>query len=647
MAFDALGQEENRKVDSRSTFVHRINLRDERGAPINLKDEKGNVPPYSPMQTCAVCHPSTLISHGWHFNAMDPSVNPGRQGEPWFIVDATTRTQVPVSYRNWPGLFRPEQFGMTPFQFALAFGRHLPGGGPGVRTDIPDPKARWQFSGRLEIDCMICHSANNHHDPAERARQIDIGQNLKYAPTVAMGLGEVRGQAKNIEPDEEDPASAQLKVLYHKPHFDNEGRAYIDVVRTPPAQRCYYCHTVNAVGKDQPGLWHRDTDVHLVSGLNCVDCHRAGIEHQDTRGYEWEHKDRNDPRLATLSCAGCHLGAHQAGAPANGSVTAPLGGKLGSPMPDHKGLPTIHFEKLSCTACHSGPWPTAAATNRIQTSLAHALGNERPTRVAETLPQLVEPVFLRGADGKIAPHRMVWPNYWGWMDGDTVTPIPPEVVKRVAGAALPALRETSKDAWTPLPDDKVLAVLEKLSSTDFRLPRVQQGATTQAGTQPTTSPATQASTRPATAAADPGAPKGAGQAVYISGGKLFSRADGKLAMKTHAAAEPYAWPLGHDVRPASQSLGVRGCADCHSSEGAIYFGQVAAIGPIKPEAAVITTNAELRGDSPALQRIWNLAFAGRTLMKILVFACAAVLIAVLLTYGVRTLGVLLSRRRAT
>lgn len=640
MACDAAAQEENRKVDSRSRFVHRINLRDERGAPINVKEEKGNVPPYSPMQTCAVCHPSTLISHGWHFNAMDASVNPGRKGEPWFIVDATTRTQVPVSYRNWPGLFHPDQFGMTPFQFTLAFGRHLPGGGPGMRNDIQDAKARWQFTGRLEIDCMICHSAQDHHDPAERGRQIDVFHNLKYAPTVAMGLGEVKGSAKSLEPDEDDPSVIpQLRVLYHKPHFDNEGRAYFDVIRDPPAQRCYYCHTVNPVGEQEPPLWHRDTDVHLVSGLSCVDCHRTGIEHHDTRGYEWEHKDRKDARLATLSCAGCHLGAEHAGAPANGlangDVTAPLGGKLGSPMPEHKGLPTIHFEKLACTACHSGPWPSAESTDRIQTSLAHALGLERPTRRPQTLPQIAEPVFLRGADGKIAPHRMVWPSYWGWMSGQTVTPIPAEVVKRIAGDTLPQVRETSPEAWTPLPDERISTALEKLSAGGFSLPSVQRSA----ATQPATMPATMPTTMPIQ--------KGSGQPVYIAGGKLFTRgADGKLAITSdHAAAQPYSWPLGHDVRPAAQSLGIRGCADCHSEQGAIYFGRVAALGPVRAEVAVMKTNAELRGDSPTLQRIWNLAFAGRTLMKILVFACAAVLIAVLLTYGIRTTGDVLARRR--
>src|SRR5438874_609605 len=89
--------EENRHTDARSRFVHRINLRAENGTPITLEKPE----PYSPMATCAACHPTNLISHGWHFNYIDQSVNPGRPGEPWIYIDATTRTQIPLSYRKW------------------------------------------------------------------------------------------------------------------------------------------------------------------------------------------------------------------------------------------------------------------------------------------------------------------------------------------------------------------------------------------------------------------------------------------------------------------------------------------------------------------------------------------------------------------
>ena len=93
--------EQNRHTDSRARFVHRINLWDEDGRNISMKDTEQR--PYSPTMTCARCHPTIFISHGWHFNAPDKSVAPGRVGEPWMYQDATTRTLLPMSYRDWPG----------------------------------------------------------------------------------------------------------------------------------------------------------------------------------------------------------------------------------------------------------------------------------------------------------------------------------------------------------------------------------------------------------------------------------------------------------------------------------------------------------------------------------------------------------------
>jgi hypothetical protein len=405
--------EQNRHTDSRARFVHRINLWDEDGRNISMKDTEQR--PYSPTSTCSRCHPTIHISHGWHFNATDPSVAPGRNGEPWLYSDATTRTLLPISYRSWPGTWSPKEVGMSDWQFVLLFGRHHPGGGPGFNptTQPADAKARWEFSGKLEVDCMICHSADNSHDPAERARQIELLQNFKWAPTVAMGLAHVPGSAKTlkVEPPEdgasEQPKKPTLKMSYDKTKFDAEDKVLFNVARKVPNNRCYYCHTALEVGPNVAPRWQHDGDVHLVKGMTCTDCHRESISHVTTRGYEREAGEKKDALLATLSCRGCHLGARGADGP-----TAAMGGKLGSPRPEHRGLPEVHFAKLTCTACHSGPW-ASMKPGFVQTSMAHALGLEKPTRTWETVPRIEQPIFVRGADGKIGPHRAVWPNYFG------------------------------------------------------------------------------------------------------------------------------------------------------------------------------------------------------------------------------------------
>jgi hypothetical protein len=71
-----------------------------------------------------------------------------------------------------------------------------------------------------------------------------------------------------------------------------------------------------------------------------------------------------------------------------------------------------------------------------------------------------------------------------------------------------------------------------------------------------------------------------GPAVYIAGGKLHRLDGGRLRAEDHAQAQPYLWPIAHDVRPATQALGAKGCQDCHSTETAIFFGKVSIDSPL-------------------------------------------------------------------
>ena len=140
--------------------------------------------------------------------------------------------------------------------------------------------------------------------------------------------------------------------------------------------------------------------------MNCNDCHRHGLDHRVTRGYEGESKRSGNPALETLTCRACHIGNRKPEQPEL------FGGRLGAPVAQHKGMPTIHFEKLSCTACHSGSWPKDVAS-RIQTAMAHGLGLADEHRSLDDPPGIVEPVFVEQDDGVIAPHRMFWPAFWG------------------------------------------------------------------------------------------------------------------------------------------------------------------------------------------------------------------------------------------
>ncbi len=625
---------ESLKTESRMPFRHVIPLRDHAGDMIQIPaelDEQGKPQeargnPYSTAQTCGKCHEYAVIGQGWHFNAGRTDAKPGRPGEPWILTDAGTRTQIPISYRGWEGTFKPADVGLSDFDFLVAFGRHHPGGGMGEpardKIDATDARLRrFLVTGGLEIDCLICHARNGEYDHEARYKAI-ANEDFRWAATIAGEFGAYgasrHGKAFADAWRPPRPAPTNFPpVKYERRRFDGAQHTTVEVARRAPSENCYFCHTsMSEVGDAR---WHGDQDVHLRAGMSCTDCHRNGIDHQVVRGYEGETGERpitdamiaqrvkvllrddaalKEPeartlaesqlkaelgKVETLSCRGCHYG----------SADAKFAGRLGAPHPEHHGFPPLHFEKLSCTACHSGPIPEDA-TRIVHTSLAHKLGLPGPTRGANTAPAIVQPVFLRDVQGKIAPHKMVWPSYWGYLRDGKVKPMLPDEVARVAGEKLPgqARDEVERDPYHTKPMEEarikdVLAVLE-------------------------------------------GAPgRTNGEPVFVASGKLFRLDGGNVKSEEHAAAKPYAWAVGHDVRPVSQALGAKGCGECHGKDSPIYYATVLARGPVDPSAGLRKAQWELRGDDEQVASIFAFTFNFRPLLKIMTFACALVVLGVL------------------
>ncbi len=507
---------------SRSPYVHQLTLYDHDGTAISPDDTPAMA--YSPQRTCGKCHPYGQISDGWHFSFNDPNAVAGRPGEPWLVVDPNGGAVRAISGRGWPGTQTPAQAGLSNWEYVKRFGHHIPGGGYGEPTraviDASDKWLRWSVSGPLEIDCMFCHSADQRHDPAAPAAQIEK-ENFRWSATAALGLAAVRGEASKapddwdpwMPPNPDRPEESGPTLIYDATRFDPDDRVFFNITRRVPNQRCYFCHTVRPVGEGAPEDWQRDTDVHLAAGLLCVDCHRHGLGHHMTRGYEGEANPTTQPAKASLTCRGCHLGEGDAA-----TIAAALGGRLAAPHPQHRGFPPLHFEKLTCTACHAGPWPQPT-TERVQTSLAHQLGLASRERHADTPPTIVQPVFVRNERDAIEPRR---------------------------------------------------------------------------------------------------------------------------AVAVGTAGAPYTWPLAHDVRPAAQSLGVRGCDDCHASDAPLFFGTVALPDEVRSMTA-------FHGYDATLAKVWGLGFVGRPIFKWFGIACAVLIAALLLRFACevwqqRVLGVELPPR---
>jgi hypothetical protein len=420
---------------SRVSPIHRIPLKDEFDQEI-VPSESYPLP-FSARFTCAPCHDYDTIRKGLHFNAGRPDASPGRPGEPWIWADEGTGTLIPISYRKWKGVWEPGAVGLTDWDFTRLFGRHLVGGGVSEpREENVTPDSRWEVSGRIEINCMGCHNASPRQDHSEWARQV-MRENFRWAATAAAGLGEVGGMASRLaatwdlfdgpNPDDKEWVVAP-SVKYDPALFDSRHKAFLAIAYKPDDGLCLACHSTAPAGAEKHEF---DEDVHTASGLKCVSCHRNGIGHDMARGYEGETQDNPGLAREDLTCAGCHLGkdAEKGG--------RGFSGRLGAPFPRHNGFPKVHFERLSCTVCHSGPLP-AKEPVRVRTARANRLGIFGVARWATDLPAVFEPVFVRGANGKLAPHRMTWPAFWADTKDGKIVPMKPETVRAAAGGILDA-----------------------------------------------------------------------------------------------------------------------------------------------------------------------------------------------------------------
>jgi len=436
---------------SRTIPVHRIRLFDENAE--RIAPEYRQSMPYSSRATCGACHDYNAISRGWHFNYAQKDAIKGRAGQPWIWYDEVAGMQLPIAGRGWTNTWKAADAGLTPWKFIKTFGRNLPGGGPGEADDLSDDMdARWELSGKLEVDCLACHNGSAMQDHSEWVKQV-ARENFRWAATAAAGFGEVGGMASRMpsswsvlqgqNPDDNQYAIAP-NVRYDTRQFDRKGRTLIDIAIKPKDQNCLFCHSNAQDGRKKKDF---DVDIHTRAGMNCADCHRNGINHMVTRNYETEAEQRGDVSVAGSSCRGCHLGVKGAGG------VAAMGGRLGSPYPKHKGLPPVHFEKLACTTCHSGPWPTDNLV-RVRTARANRIGITGVANWVTDLPYIVEPVFMKGEDGKIAPHRMVWPAFWARQEGDVLRPIAPEAVTNAAGDILSCEKKVAEilNALTPTND---------------------------------------------------------------------------------------------------------------------------------------------------------------------------------------------------
>jgi len=550
---------------------------------------------------------------------------------------------------------------------------------------VPD-NGRWKLSGKLAIDCMACHSEGTGYSMEIWWDQI-TKQNFAWAPTAALGLADIEGDVSKLpddfdptakpetpapapaaEPDaapaepadgaapeepkvsgpqepstsadtesanpgESAPAAATEtgptlpKTRYRALPMSADKKVLFNVLRRPTDNACYYCHTVRAAELDASSEWTHDEDVHLRAGMRCSDCHRNGIEHDTVRAFEGE-KHSTNVNVATLTCRGCHLGDED-------ENTAVIGGRMGAPKPLHRGLPTIHLDKLSCTACHAGPLPQQQAP-RVQTAMAHGLGLPTHELLPDTDPGIVAPVLLR-PEGVLYPHRTVWPAFWGEMTDSQITPLNPDAVYEALRTSLRVRRNTTfaetLGKVTLTDEDKAAALgPERATTPPAELTEEENRKLKELESTKATAAFREKLAAPLKALQKIIKTEGA-VGVYVAGGRAYRlNAEGAVEVFDHAAAAPYSWKLAHDVRPARWSTGAGSCFECHKLGSPTFDGQVVAMGPAPDAQPPSQRMAELAGYDRVQIDAWNLSFQGRSAFKWFGFVSASIVGCVLLAF---------------
>jgi formate dehydrogenase gamma subunit len=323
-------------------------LRDEYGQIIDPNTDPSVSRPVSTKQTCGACHDYARVTRGYHFQTgKDELRESPKLGQP------VPLDKGPGFYGKWLPLYQrelapktfaePGSVDMTSFEWASDCAICHPGGGPAeydrgwkrydevmggdagmaLALDGDYYGARWNETGVIEADCLICHLET--YDYSTRAQQIKK-LNFKWAGAAAAGFGAVEGSVK----DNQVP-----KLTYRKELFGPDGKVHLKI-RRPSDRACQFCHDMSGVQKRGTG-WHTHymQDVHTERGLCCIDCHPGDIRHNFAKGRSSVQTVRDDLDGGALSCKECHETR-----------------RFNAPDYSHPGLPPVHFNRLSCEACH-------------------------------------------------------------------------------------------------------------------------------------------------------------------------------------------------------------------------------------------------------------------------------------------------------
>jgi hypothetical protein len=572
--------------------------------PFQLRDEAGNVidpvkgvndtAPYSPKQTCGVsgCHDYAKITEGFHFTqGKDEALptefadrynwvtSPGNYGGNWCSPAPLYRQLAPKKNAN------ARTIDMTSFDFVTATcGNCHPGGGPlefdrdGRRYDswMRDPasgfasgadngldgdyyKARWSETGVIEADCLLCHMPE--YDLKKRNAEL-ANLNFRWAATAGAGFGKINGKVQ---------ANEQPSVSYDKMKFDTDGNVIVHIAPEPRNEACLGCH-FKPDWKKRGAAYSVRTDVHMMAGLRCVDCHAAGSKafdqrirgreiHQFGKGDDPSGWVRNDLDNTVRSCESCHIE-----------------GWRNAPRATHAWLPPLHLENIACQTCHI---PARA----VKSALVQASDVYNPAPRITPPPKHIWTFY---------DQEMTFWNHYGELDlftgQDEPTNVTRPTIIRYKDKFFPGNRVHS--AWVGF-EEEGKPGLNQLFMKDFFQMWTQHRADpknkfpelakisddNKDGMIEVNRPEEIDALLTATEAylTVTGFPLAEKRLVWVSDSKAYySSSDWRELPREGHEATAYAsvYKFSHDIAPARAALGAGGCVECHRSGSPFFQGAV-------------------------------------------------------------------------
>jgi len=529
-----------------------INLLDANGDLIDPVNGENAAAPFSTRQTCGMCHDYDVITQGYHFQMGWDTVADdfgAGEGRPWSLSNGFLGRWYPYAFRQLAKKVNthPDQIDLTVYDF-VGFssparseppcGACHPGGGgleldrdgsryderlaaePELRESLDGDyyRSRWDASGVVEADCLICHLAG--YDFGARVDQLTSG-NYRWAVVAGSRLGTVDGAVRR----DQQPA-----VTYEARLFNADGTITLAMSWPPPDDNCMYCHGRSDV-KKRGFSWNDffNPDIHNQQRISCTACHPAGLDHQIAKGTEPAFTVAPELDGSNRSCAECHMS-----------------GYLGAPVPDHSRVRPGHIRTIRCESCHI-PQLNRAAANGHEATTGRLEFHNRPREAAKPGDEgLWFPDYERRSDGMIYPVNRFLAVYWGNRDADGL--IHPLFLREHEAGWRAFSDQVVDDDEDGRPEvnrpEEIVAGLRAFASTLEGNQRFRQ-------------------VRP----------------VFIKSETAYELADDGALVESPLAGTPMEgasevrFSINHNTAPTRMTLGINGCADCHVSEAHFFKGQ--------------------------------------------------------------------------